>query len=161
MAETAKEQAEARRQQRLQFNGLMKLAQIGLTRWTTRRQHEWKITVSIWAALLAALVTDKSKDIPPIILAVVILIHALWIRQNYLNNTRDLRDAFGYIAKAHKSLLGYDRPTFVEPRIRKWLIERHPVIYDAIGFLTDGICLSATLITITLSLGVWYHLGTR
>lgn len=92
---------------------LMKFADFRLTRWKTRADTEWKISLAFWGLLVVAI--DK---VPPKLLAgsswylpVIssILYVLLWVVPIWARNSEDQREAFRLAGEA-----GYVRP------IRRW-----------------------------------------
>ena len=74
------------------------LANFRLTRWTDRRKHEWAVSVALWVGLVGAALSGK------IAIPVSSVHAALWVRFNWTRNQDDLREAFNYLAEAHKAL---------------------------------------------------------
>jgi hypothetical protein len=89
------------------INGLTKMAEFRLARWTNRRQIEWKISASVWtflAAISSAIVIAHLKVSPwalAILLGFVILIHFWWVHQNWSRNQEDIKAAFDYFEEVH------------------------------------------------------------
>jgi hypothetical protein len=131
------------------FEQLMRLAQFRLDRWTNRREHEWKISVTIWtllAAVLAALVSRKLQPTSPISVylsapsaIVAIAVHSIWVGANWNRNMSDIREAFKYTEEAH--LLATERPLPKPPDAAKC-------------FICDPICFVPIGITVILALGI-------
>src|ERR1043166_4566125 len=81
------------------FDAFMKLAEFRATRWSTRRQAEWRATFGLW--VLMATATYYLKIRPPetlllIILIFVVLAHAYAILSAAARSQQDMDTAFYY-----------------------------------------------------------------
>lgn len=90
------------------IDALMKLADFRLTRWKTRADAEWKISLAFWGFLLAA---TSLKNKPPQgfgwwLAAIVLAYIVLWVFQIWRRNERDHREAFRYADAAEEILMG-------------------------------------------------------
>jgi hypothetical protein len=91
---------------RQRFDALMKLSDFRFARWQNRRAVELKISYAFWAILAAAATLDKIHKVPwPWVLTfliVAVLLHAFWIRTNWISNEMDIRTAFHFAEHAEK-----------------------------------------------------------
>ena len=66
------------------FDACMKMVDFRMKRIESRRQHEWKVTVAVWALLAAGIL--NLKVVNPYLLAsgliVLCLVHLWWIRDH-------------------------------------------------------------------------------
>src|SRR4051812_44783324 len=85
------------------FDGLMSLARFRLDRWINRREHEWKISVTIWTLLGAVLVGLVSGKVTPSNFSIcvsviaglaVIILHSVWVGVNWNRNMKEIKDSF-------------------------------------------------------------------
>jgi hypothetical protein len=88
---------------------MLKLADFRMTRVGNRREHEWKVTVALWALLAAGIVYLPQKNpsacwlVPTLIF--VWLGHAyLWVGGHWARSKEDILGAFYYIDRAHNLL---------------------------------------------------------
>jgi hypothetical protein len=85
----------------------MKLADFRLKRAFNRRQHEWKVTVGVWA-LLAAGIAHPPGNHPWIFLLATCLItlgHAFFrIKPHWVTSTIDFDTAFWFAEQAERTL---------------------------------------------------------
>lgn len=133
------------------FDALMKLADFRLSRAFNRRQHEWKVTLGVWALLAAAIVhpLPNHKYWIAILVIIISLAHIfLWIRVHWITSTTDFRIAFWFaeIAEMKLNLRGSPNPKDRPKKMiscEKWLC-----------FLCEPTCLAQILTTIALASGV-------
>jgi len=96
------------------FEDHLKLAEFYMEVRKDRRQHEWRVSLGLWAGLAAGIVAAANKDTPPIpwwllavLLLAVIFVHAcLWIPSNEARNNRDAKKAYRHIKEAERLLGG-------------------------------------------------------
>jgi hypothetical protein len=87
---------------------LMKLADFRMERIKSRRDHEWKVTVALWALLAAGIakpltLTRLSPGILIITLAIVIVGHGtLWVWPHWKRSKEDTLLSFHYANNAEK-----------------------------------------------------------
>ncbi|HEV7513957.1 MAG TPA: hypothetical protein VGO27_19840 [Candidatus Acidoferrum sp.] len=143
------------------FDALMKLSKFYLTRNTSRRQHEWRISLSVWA-LLAASVVIKHR--PPEIFLVtgllaVVLAHSfLWVGQQWVRNQHDMEMAVFYAAKAEHILW----PSSPDPPTRPTKVAELPWKVRWFGFITLPDHWSSKfglLATVVLAIGAYLLIG--
>jgi hypothetical protein len=105
-------------EEKQRFDALIKLSDFRFARWQNRRAIEWKMSYAFWAVLVASATFDKLHSVPfnpwvvgAFLIAAVIL-HALWIRTNWISNEMDIRTAFHFSEQAERILLpGRSRPS--------------------------------------------------
>jgi uncharacterized protein YhhL (DUF1145 family) len=76
-------------------------------RWTLRQQHEWKISLGLWAAMLVAAYSVKTRpsEIFLIIsLLAILIMHTIITNQLVMKSRQDMDTAFFYIEHAEKLL---------------------------------------------------------
>lgn len=100
------------------FDALMQLANFRRERQANRRQHEWKVTVGLWALLAAGI--HSPPDINALLLAVGLLFlvwaHAvLWVHWHWIHSKRDGDLAFFFAEHAEKL---FDLPDSPPPKKR-------------------------------------------
>jgi hypothetical protein len=103
-----------------EFDNYLKLASYYMDIRKDRRQHEWKVSLGLWAGLAAGIVA--AKDFPTIpwwllalLLALVVIGYVgLWVWSNESRNERDGEKAYKHSDKAEVLL----NPSFV-PDCRK------------------------------------------
>jgi hypothetical protein len=127
MAKQLSEQEQKQRDDRQKIAGLSKLGQFRFARWMNRRQHEWKVSASVWAILaaLAAAIAAKKVIINPLLLApllaAVVALHGwYWVRANWQRNQSDIRAAFRYYDQVHLIVTGRARDD-IPPERRSFL----------------------------------------
>jgi len=158
------------------FDATMKLVEFRLARISSRRQHEWKVTVGLWA-ILAAWIFKSKADHPFIfwlVLICIVLVHIWWIRMHWVRSTQDAKIAFTYQDDAAKLI--YPTP---KEEVRKFyfyeerklsgcekrlhsLCETMARFYKKreisdcekrLGFLCEGVCWVQVLTTVVLAIG--------
>jgi hypothetical protein len=97
------------------FDALMKLADFWVRRHDARRGFEWKLTVGLWAVILAGIHERPQwhgyKCLPaqtmPILLSIVtfLLYYVLWMRPLWERNKMDREQGFSAADEAKKLLL--------------------------------------------------------
>lgn len=99
------------------FNACMQLANFGAGRHDNRRKYEWKITISRWALIVAAIANQKGIPDPiqlPFVekrislgvlaVAIILALAFLWLRGVWVANERDKRLAFYFRDQAREIL---------------------------------------------------------
>ena len=82
------------------FDGLMKVADFNITRFDQRRNHNWKVSLGFWAAILgSATLLDtmaSSIDVCPQILAAIMvwILHTYWLVKVFQADKKDKVIAF-------------------------------------------------------------------
>ena len=131
------------------FDKCMKQAEYFAGRWDARRNHEWKMTISLWTLLAAAIGFLSSKGRLELwMIFIPIGLHALWLHGVWIANDFDKRLGRYYQNQAQKLLFDPSRklePVPVEPSF----VARH------LKSLADWSMLFQLLATIALSLLVW------
>ena len=91
------------------FDAHMSIANFRLSRRDTRVSYEWKVTLGLWAVLLAAplyIHHPPSARVTAWVLSAAVVSYALfWLRPIYVRMSEDLRAAFHHIEHA-EHLLG-------------------------------------------------------
>jgi hypothetical protein len=93
--------------QEARINGLTKIAEFRLARWTNRRQIEWKTSASVWAFLVAVSSLIATERMNPsvwalgVLLVAVVAFHFWWVHQNWRRNQEDIKAAFDYFEEVH------------------------------------------------------------
>ena len=83
------------------FDGLMRIAELRTHRATNRQNFEWKVTFGLWALITAASLYLKDKSVPLWLGPGVLLIYAFfWLRPIYVAHARDNRAAAFYLEHA-------------------------------------------------------------
>lgn len=99
--------------QKRSFDALMTLADFRLKRAFDRRQHEWKVTLGVWALLASAIVHPLHGPIVIIIIAAAIVTSAhlfLWIRPHWVRSTKDLKMAFWFAEISERKFFFSETP---------------------------------------------------
>jgi hypothetical protein len=131
------------------FDALMKLADFRRERQANRRQHEWKVTVGLWALLAAGIAYPPKCPIWALVFAliVVVIAHAfLWVRWVWVGSTKDAKLAFFYAEHAEKMAL----PGSPDPEQRFEM----DLCRELFGFLGEAGCWFQIIATILLAFGV-------
>jgi hypothetical protein len=144
---------------------LMQLADFRMTRVESRRAHEWKVTVSLWALLAAGIAYVRIPAAWPVvcralalialavILIVVIWLHAAWwVGDHWARSKEDILASFFYADRAH-DLVSPDSENI--EKLRKKSPETWPAEQPRYRFLCDAKCRAQVLTTAALALGVW------
>jgi hypothetical protein len=140
---------------------LMKLVEFRMTRVAGRREHEWKVTVALWALLAAGLIQLRIPHtclavglLVPGLIAVVIGHAFLWIGNHWARSKEDILASFFYADRAHNLALPGEQiqalrhqdgpePWPNMPRCETWF-----------GFLGEPRCWGQILTTAALASGV-------
>lgn len=95
------------------FDACVKQAELGASRWDQRRSYEWKMTLGLWAGILASgkFIADKEWHIslPVLIIAGLLLLIAyahFWLRGLWAANQSDKDWEFHFRREAAKILHG-------------------------------------------------------
>jgi hypothetical protein len=130
------------------FDALMKLSDFRFQRWQDRRKYEWRISIGLWALIAAWIYyAEIARTSPPpvvtvVLMLVVFMLHAWWVRINWISNLKDINHAFYYSDHA-RNLLGPDWPNPKEEQgpKGKWggLKEDQSRRFS---FLKDHVCLA-------------------
>jgi hypothetical protein len=105
-------------------NAFIQLADLRLKRWTSRREYEWKFSLSLWALVVASIVALKDK-LPPGPLfwaaaAVIVGLHILWVAELRFRNERDSQMHFYFTRQAEQALYGDAAPPPIRPTTPEW-----------------------------------------
>lgn len=114
-----------------QFDAFMSLCEFRFNRWANRRQYEWRISVGLWAILVAGMIYIQKPSgalLWLLILGLVIAVlgHAwLWVRWNWISNERDIRTAFFFAEHAERLLRSSNAPDpgarpEITPEEKRW-----------------------------------------
>ena len=140
---------------------LLKLAEFRMTRVTSRREHEWKVTIALWALLGAGIISLPQRNpFGPLALALILIFVALgyaflWVGNHWARSKEDISVSFFYTDRTLNLVLpnelihalrGKDRPEDW-PRMscaKKWF-----------GFLYVARCWAQIGTTFVLAFGVW------
>ena len=148
-----------------EFDALMRLNEFRFNRWQNRRTYEWRVSLALWAWMVAAtyyLQVSKDKpDLPPhsicvsvIVSFVVVLLHIIWVRSNWLRNMKDINCAFYYWDRARVLLpgeLGLDPQPDEDqgPRSKRDGLKENQTTWCY--FLSDALPVSEILVTVVLA----------
>ena len=87
---------------------LLKLADFRMARIVSRRDHEWKVTVELWALLAAGIAHPPTKTpgcILVLALVAIVIGHAvLWVYPHWRRSKEDTITAFGYTDEVERLL---------------------------------------------------------
>lgn len=143
------ERAHKRSDNRLKVNVMMRFGQFRLSRWTNRRQIEWKTSASLWALLVAvnsvlALRKVAINWVPAAIFLICLTgLHYWWVHQNWRRNQRDMQAAFDAFSASYELL---ELPPIVRKVGPEWMI-------------LDAVPTMEVMITAVLSVAViWFSL---
>ena len=116
-----------------------KLAEFWLTKWTSRRSFEWRVTLGLWLFLAIAALYVRPRPPEPILIATLILVvlgHTLfWIRLMCARNRRDRITAEYYSSCSEAVLIGRpmpERPKFSPKQNWIWLFTDGVAIFQII-----------------------------
>ena len=123
------------------LDACMKIVEFRTKRIDGRRNHEWKVTLGLWAILAAAVVKRSDLEISePHLhwgLAAIVLGHAfLWVRTHWVRSKEDTYIAFKYSDYARKILAGRVEPP-PAPELPKFSF-----FTEYLEFLTYPTCLA-------------------
>jgi hypothetical protein len=132
---------------------LMQLADFRMKRIVSRRDHEWKVTLGLWALLGAGIINPLEGRAPSFlcwVLVVVVVAHAIfWIRPHWVHSKEDAKIAFQYHDNARLILAnGTADALGSRYKMRCW--------EQCIGFLREPICWAQFGTTALLAFGVWF-----
>lgn len=139
------------------FDALMRLADFRFARWRERRTYEWKISMALWALLVAASAYLKTNGFTfplswtAFALGVIVVGHAwFWVRTNWISAEMDIRTAFHFAEHAEKILL----PSSPVPkqRLDPDQFERS---HGGFQFLHRGVCQAQVFTTAVLAVSLF------
>jgi len=126
------------------FEACMKLAEFGATRHDGRREYEWKVTLGLWAAVVAGIATFRGQPLPRWLGYVTIIVFAfLWLRGIWVANEKDKTLSIHYRREAEELL---KKPAHAVTSFTLTL----PWYKQAFGFLLDWSMLFQIATTIGL-----------
>lgn len=146
-----------------QIDALMKLAEFRMTRVSSRREHEWKVTLALWALLGAGILNpDKiphssclARDSVILILILTFAGHAgLWISPHWHRSKEDILISFFYCDRARNLVLSKEK---IKELGEKAKLPEWPSPKPWLEFLTAPTCWAQILTTALLAIIV----GTR
>ncbi len=127
------------------FEACMKLAEFGASRHDGRREYEWKVTLGLWAVIVAAIATFHGQVLPKWLGYVTIFVFAfLWLRGVWVSNQKDKTLSLHYRQQAEQ-LLTNPMPSKEAP-----FTGTIPWHQQAFGFLFDWSMLFQLVTTIGL-----------
>lgn len=128
-----------------QFDGFMRLAELRTLRATNRQSYEWKVTFGLWAVITAATLYLKDRPVPLWLGLCIIFVYAFfWLRAVYVAHWRNNEAAAFYIERAIAVLSpGKEDLTVIDKKDVKWM----PWFF---GFLSEWGCLFQLLTTTLL-----------
>ena len=98
------------------FEAYIKLAEFGASRHDGRREYEWKVTLGLWAAIVAGIATFRGQPLPWWVGPLTILMYGfLWLRGIWVSNEKDKRLSLYYRQQAEK-ILGHG-PDIIRPLV--------------------------------------------
>jgi hypothetical protein len=131
------------------FDKCMKQAEYFAGRWDGRRNHEWKMTISLWTLLAAAVGFLGGKGrLEQWMIPIPIVLHALWLYGVWIANDFDKR--FGRYDQNQAQKLLFDPSHKLEP-----IPAKHPFVARHLVFLADWSMQFQLLAATALSLLVW------
>lgn len=132
------------------FDGLMKVADFNITRFDERRNHNWKISLGFWAAILgsAALLDSHVGSVSPRFQIpgafMVLCLHGYWLKKVFDGDKKDKIIAF----KARDIAIGLLKTDLKAP---PFMIEQERFWKDwsiRFQFLTTLLLLTAILLLV-------------
>ena len=127
------------------FEACMKLAEFGASRHDGRREYEWKVTLGLWAVIVAAIATFHGQTLPKWLGYVTIFVFAfLWLRGVWVSNEKDKTLSLHYRRQAEQLL------TNSSPTSEVSFTSTIPWYKQAFGFLFDWSMLFQLVTTIGL-----------
>jgi hypothetical protein len=84
------------------FDDLMKLLDFRMKRIVSRRDHEWKVTIGLWALLAAGILELRIYDLCSLAfgLVAIFVMHVFWIRSHWIHSKEDSNISFYYADRA-------------------------------------------------------------
>jgi hypothetical protein len=135
-------------------DALVKLAEFRTTRVASRRDHEWKVTVALWALLAVGILYLPQKHPSHCWLAwalvlVVLGLAFLWVGDHWANSRQGILASFFYADRARNLALPTEKKDPPQPwpemsLLKKWF-----------GFLWFKRCWAQIATTVALAIGVW------
>ncbi len=122
MTMTAKERADV----------LVKLAEFRMSRVSSRRDHEWKVTLALWALLAGGIAVPPKLPLWGVavfagfLLTLTIVHAALWVADHWAKSREDILVSFFYAERAHNLVLPREEHRELEawPKLpsKKWAL---------------------------------------
>jgi hypothetical protein len=146
---------------------LMKLVDFRTARMVSRRDHEWKVTVGLWALLAAGILKFRtSPDYCSYValatgLIVTLGVHAMWVGWHWLRTSEDINFSFYYADNAENiithqnSKLRGDPPLSLEKRLNK----PKKANWGGLGWACGSQLLMTSLLAFVLWLANWLDLS--
>src|SRR3990172_3969136 len=83
----------------------MRLAEFAATRHDGRREYEWKVTLGLWGAIIAAIATFRGESLPSWLGPLTLLIFSfVWLRGVWVANEKDKALFIHYRTQAERLL---------------------------------------------------------
>ena len=132
----------------------MTLASFGTSRHDARRGIEWKLSFGLWALMAGA--TVRGFAALPILMAVVPVIYAWWIRNIWLRHSADVELTWNFVNEAQR-LLGIHDIRTIPPKPELRIGRGRPLTgrHSWFGFLGDWALGFQVLVTVMLTIGAF------
>jgi hypothetical protein len=84
------------------FDALMQLVDHRMKRVVSRRDHEWKVTIGLWALLGAGLLQLRTEHIWFLVggLVILVVVHVMWTLAHQIHSREDIEIGFHYHDRA-------------------------------------------------------------
>ena len=121
-----------------QFDSCMKLAEFGTARGDARRHYEWKLTMGIWAVLVAAVIYFKVDTLPIWPGGLSLFVYACWLQGLWRRNASDAEFAWNFVNEAQQLLAPHKIKIIkARPDLRIGKGREPGLIAKRIGFLQN------------------------
>jgi hypothetical protein len=93
--------------QKERFDSYMKLAEFRALRWSARQQTEWRLSLGLWALMITAIYSSKTRppEIPLIVfLLVIFALHTVYASLFVSRSRQDMDIAFFYLESAERCI---------------------------------------------------------
>ena len=88
------------------IDACMKQADFAFKLFDGRRTYEWKVTLGLWAMILASIAVLKGQPLPIWVGPVIVIVYAsFWVRGTWVANENDKQMAIHFRTHAEKILL--------------------------------------------------------
>jgi len=131
----------------------MKMVDFRMKRIGSRRQHEWKVTVAVWALLAAGILKapDVNRWVFAVGLAALSLLHFCWLLHHWLRSKEDIIISFFYSDRAAE-IAGIGFPPILESELNKPPLSRSDLHKQA---RCQPLIWGQVVVTLFLAAAVW------
>ena len=128
--------------QKDRVDSYLKLAEFAAGRWDARKQFEWRVTLGVWAVLVAAILYFRADTLPVWLGLAILVVYGNWLQNIWRRHSSDANLAWQDFHSAREEIecstsqqLQAENETIAKLRIGKG--SHTPGVAKVFGFLSD------------------------